>query len=274
MSEIQRPALRYRGGKWRIASWIIRHLPVHECYVEPFMGACSVLLQKPPSAFEVVNDLDGYVVAFFRCLRDRRADLEESIWLTPCSRQELRLAYEPAEDELEKARKLYMRCAIGRGSANRKSGWRFQKAWNGWGKDYPRLMKHLDHFGPIADRLMTVQIEQDDALATIRRFDGPRTVFYVDPPYMAEFRARSRDLYSTELNDEDHLRLAEVLHSIVGMALVSGYASPLYEKIYAGWRQVKKIAYGERQKQVTECLWISPAAEQALSNSQIEMPVH
>ncbi len=39
---ISRPILRYHGGKWRIAEWIIAHLPEHACYVEPFGGGARI----------------------------------------------------------------------------------------------------------------------------------------------------------------------------------------------------------------------------------------
>jgi DNA adenine methylase len=66
----KRPLLRYHGGKWRLAPWIISMMPAHRVYVEPFGGAASVLLQKPVSKVEVLNDKYSRVVNVFRVLRD------------------------------------------------------------------------------------------------------------------------------------------------------------------------------------------------------------
>ncbi|EOX5680313.1 DNA adenine methylase, partial [Yersinia enterocolitica] len=35
MSDIKHPAIRYHGGKFRLAPWVISHFPAHTHYVEP-----------------------------------------------------------------------------------------------------------------------------------------------------------------------------------------------------------------------------------------------
>lgn len=271
---LRRVALRYRGGKARDAWWIIAHLPQCECYVEPFMGAASVLLQREPADFEVLNDLDGAVVNFFRVLREQPSELMRLITLTPYSRQEYRLCRDSCPDNpLEWARRVYVWAWQGRGRAlERNGGWRFQTSWNGWNAHVLRQFRDVSHLDWIADRLTRVQIEQGEALDVIGRYDRPQTLFLCDPPYLPEVRQGSGTLYRCEMDVADHVALAEKLRGIRGMAVVCGYPHPLYDELYTrhGWRLETKASYGEAQKATVEAVWINPAAQAALAAEQAQ----
>ncbi len=259
MIALPAPALRYYGGKFRLASWIISHFPEHTTYVEPFGGAASILLQKPPSYLEIYNDLDRSVVTFFKVLRERPDDLVRVIGLTPYSRVEYQLACTDTEDELELARRTYVRCWQGFGAKQIHSGWRFQPTRSrgmpmkaDWGR-YENLFL-------IASRLREVQIEHDDALKVIERYDTSETLFYVDPPYVHKTRGQTR-CYLFEMSDEEHESLANVLRSVKGMVILSGYETDLYDKLYSGWHKTAHRTRNNRRKSILEFLWISPNAQ-------------
>jgi hypothetical protein len=89
MNAPTRPALRYHGGKWRLAPWIIGNFPPHRTYVEPYGGAASVLLRKRRCYAEVYNDLDSEIVNVFRVLRDT---VEALAQLCRCKPEDMRRA--------------------------------------------------------------------------------------------------------------------------------------------------------------------------------------
>lgn len=255
----RRPALRYFGGKWLLSDWIMSFFPPHACYVEPFMGGGSVLLRKPRSRHEVANDLDGEVVNFFRVLRDRPDDIARAVALTPFARAELDVAYEPCEDELERARRLFVRSWQGRGGPRTqwRSGWRFSRSENA---DSGYRVADVENLLAVAERLSGVQIDNGDAIKVIQRFDAPETLIYCDPPYLLDVRGSrwGSKAYKHEMTDADHVRLAEVLRACVGMVIVSGYDSPLYADLFPGW----KTAHRASRKDVgsgMETVWLSPA---------------
>jgi DNA adenine methylase len=113
-----RPLLRWHGGKWLLAPWIISHFPPHRVYVEPYGGAFSVGLRKPRVYAEIWNDLDGELVNLFRVLREPplAARLVDQVRLTPFAREEFNAAYAPSEDPLERARRLVVRSFMGHGA--------------------------------------------------------------------------------------------------------------------------------------------------------------
>lgn len=270
-----RPALRYYGGKWRIAKWIISHFPNHTCYVEPFGGAMSVLLSKPPSEIQVYNDIDRDIVTFFKVLRERPTDLVRAIQLTPFSRAELEISNQPSQDELERARRVYVWSMQGI-SGTRSSwttGWRFQRnARNG--RQNIEVWRDVLYLEQIADRLLSVNIECDDAMKVIRRYDTPDTLFYCDPPYPAHTRSKWSDNgYLNEMTDDQHTQLSELLHSIKGMAAISSYPNEMYDRLYSCWRCVKTRArvnlVNRGGKSVVECLYLSPS----LSSRSTQKPM-
>ncbi len=235
MTAPTRPALRYYGGKWRLGPWIISHFPPHRCYVEPYAGAASVLLQKPRSYAEVYNDLDGEIVNLFRVLRDpaQARELERLLRLTPYARVEFEQSYQAAGDPIEQARRSIARSYMGFGSASLETtvtGFRDNAKRSGTipAHDWARFPAQLEHF---CNRLAGVVIESRDALEVIQRQDDRTTLFYVDPPYPHITRGRVRvHRYRVEMSDEQHRQLAAALHQVKGIVVLSGYDCELYRQ--------------------------------------------
>lgn len=256
-----RPALSYYAGKWRLAPWIISHFPAHTCFVEPYGGAMSVLLRKSPSQLEVYNDLDQSVVNFFKVLRERPNELIQAIELTPDSRSEQLLSFCSGDDPLEPARRFDLLSwqTIGGSGAQRRSGWRYQRESKNRGSTVVGEWNRVDSLWSLVQRLKHVQIEQDEAISVIERFDAPRTLVYADPPYLWSTRT-SQQRYQHELDEVGHRQLAEVLHGIGSMVIVSGYPSQLYQTLYRDWKRVERSSLCQGGRKATECLWISPRA--------------
>ena len=268
---VSRPALRYHGSKWLLAPWIIGNLPGHECYVEPYGGAAGVLLRKPRSWHEVYNDRDSEVVNFFRVLREDTEELIRQIELTPFAKAEWELAYEeaPAGDLVERARRFYVRSFqnIAGPTARWQGGWRRQKVitkQDGAKRMTPaaRALMRVRHLWEVANRFRGVQVECDEALAVMERYDSEHTLFYLDPPYVASTRGRWKNkAYGHEMTDEDHEELAGVVGDVRGMVVISGYRCALYDELYGDWKRLDKVARVNGEGSRVESLWLSPKAE-------------
>jgi DNA adenine methylase len=269
-SKVRNPALRYYGGKFRLAPWIISHFPAHVTFVEPFGGAAGVLLRKEPSVIEVYNDLDSEVFNFFQVVRERRGDLVKALWWTPYSKQEHELSFETdIECPLERARRFFVRAwqSFG-GPSTEGTGWKRQKTL--WINN-PRInqreewMVAIRNLVRVGERFRKVQLERDDALKVIQFFDTPATLFYCDPPYPGEVRSRQhRRAYAHEFTAFDHVNLANSLQQIKGMAIVSTYPNAHYAELFAGWKCVSKQAVTTSHSASTEVLYISPRAASEL----------
>lgn len=263
---IERPVLQWHGGKWLLAKWIISHFPEHHSYVEPFGGAASVLLQKTRCHTEVYNDLDDEVVNLFQVLRHPGLghQLARQIELTPFSRKEFKEAYERTLDPIERARRLIIRSFMGHGSAGhslRKTGFRSNamKAGTSPAQDWQNYPEQLLH---IVQRIRGVTIEHMDAIALMKKHDGPTTLFYVDPPYLPSTRDAGTD-YRVEMTIDQHKELLAVVRELEGMVVMSGYMSEIYETNLTGWKTSFSNSHADGGRDRLECIWINPACNRA-----------
>jgi len=271
MSAPFRPALRWHGGKWLLAPWIISHFPKHQVYVEPFGGAMSVLIRKPISYAEIYNDLDKTVVNFFRVLRSTRAqDLIEALRLTPFARDEFVEAYAESDDPVEQARRLVIRSFMGFGSNghNRATGFRANSNRSGTTPAHD-WVNYPDSLALLVKRLQGVTIENKDAKAVMAQHDAPTTLHYVDPPYVFETRADLSKDYAIELTDDDHAELLTFLRGLRGMVVLSGYPSALYDEALPDWQRVERKALADGASPRTEVLWINPAAASRVTSGPL-----
>lgn len=278
------PLMRYHGGKFRLAPWIIAHFPpmsAFDVYVEPYGGAAGVLLQKPRSYAEVYNDLDGDVVNLFEVLRsaEQRQCLIEQITLTPYARGEFEQAFEAIEDPVESARRMLIRAYMGFGSAGAtkgNTGFRIdtQRSYSIAPHHWARLPGVI---GDVAERLTGVLIENRDALEVLIQHDSPRTLHYVDPPYLHATRvmASHRRYYRHEMNEPQHAALLTLVKQLKGFVLLSAYASEQYAEALSGWTTVRttsRISAGRGTATRHEHLWLNPRAAEWTGQMELAFP--
>jgi DNA adenine methylase len=268
-----KPLMRYYGGKWNLAPWVISYFPEHRVYVEPYGGAASVLMQKEPAFSEVYNDMDDDIVNLFSVLRDRSnaEELKRQLRLTPYARIEFEQAYEESDESIERSRRTLIRSWMGHSTvgAHRKTGFRTNVKYvrrSTPAGDWKRLVDYLDL---VIERLRDVNIENRPAIDVIEGHDYEDALFYIDPPY--PHAVRNDKVYRHEMEDVDHRVLAECLHEVQGMCVISGYDCDLYDELYSRWHRVERDAYADGAQKRVEVLWISPNAKLALDRSRLPL---
>jgi len=186
---VLRSPLRWVGGKYRVRDKIIAKFPPHSCYVELFSGAAWVLFGKPPetSKSEVLNDLDGELINFWRVVKHRSAEFTEAAsWL---------LASRELFDEWKPLPGVsVLRLAYGAKRVRNHFGMRRDER--------PAIYWPLvrEEVGKIVGRRLAWE-------KCLQTYDGSETFFYVDPPY----RCDRPNPYRHDFSDEDHARLADLL---------------------------------------------------------------
>ncbi|WP_135304101.1 DNA adenine methylase [Haloarcula amylovorans] len=175
----------FPGGKSRLVSWILDHVPEHRCFVEAFGGAAGVLANKnlDTSKVEIYNDLDEDLVHFFEVLREKPGELVEWLSAVPYSRS------------------VYNNWAESyyRGYTVERADQFFYLRYTQWGSKYHSqsgfgtskvssravsFSNKLDRLREFADRFDDVVIENLYWRDLTEKYGDAETVFYFDPPYV------------------------------------------------------------------------------------------
>jgi DNA adenine methylase len=242
-----RPLLSYYGGKQRLAQRIVDWLPPHTVYVEPFCGGSAVFFAKGTPAItnrdhyrEVLNDHDQRIMAVYQACQHRttREALIERLTYTPHSRaayQESR-AIQRAWDDYDPVSQAWSIVVdlqqsfsgqLGGGLGTSVYGRNHAASWANWRDALPAMM----------ERLREVHLECDDAMAVIKRWDSPQTIFYCDPPYIGADQGHYKGYTMNHFK-----ALVDVLDTCQGSFVLSGYAACLPD-IPAAWEVQTIDAY-------------------------------
>lgn len=269
-----RPPFKIHGGKSYLAKWIVSHFPAgyeKMTYIEAYVGAGSVFLNKNRSVEEGINDLNEGVVDIFRALRDeprlfiarlKKIHYSEETFNT-CLYNEQKL-----DDYLDRAVFEFILRRMSRGGLKKHFSWS-KRLRGGQPGDVNAWETILEELPSIAEEVKNVYIMNEKAIKVIGLFNHPNTLLYLDPPYLPETRV-SKDIYEHEMSTDDHIELSEVLNTFKGKAILSGYPSKLYRRLYDSvrilnkpkWRCEKRLvanhaSQSKTKEQKTEMLWLN-----------------
>jgi DNA adenine methylase len=278
------PPLKWHGGKHYLARHIVDLMCPHLHYVEPYFGGGQVLFARDPAdprllwpkrtsdgrvpdgVSEVINDLCGDLMNFYAVLKDPDGfdRLRHRLELTLCSEAEWEAARdllaETAGDPVARAAAFFTFCRLSRSGMMKTFTSTVRTRLRGGRNDAVNAWWNaVDGLEAVHRRLKDVFILNRPALDVIRSEDGPATLFYCDPPYLQETRT-AKDVYRFEETEAGHRELLDLLRSVKGKVMLSGYPSALYDEKLADWNRHEfdlpnNAAGGKTKGRESEVVW-------------------
>jgi DNA adenine methylase len=226
--------ISYIGGKNRMAKWIGSYIPNDiETYVEVFGGAFWVYVngevhKKPILKNVIYNDFNRYMTNLFACCRNPQEFLKS---MEEIVAQDSDLFYQYKKDVFENKnikdieipdydygmKYAYIVTQIFSG-LNPEKG-KFIDLKGKYSSKFDAFRRRLKNPAVIEKLKKITNVENMDCEEVIKKYDSPKTYFYVDPPYW-----KTENYYSLHNFDtDDHKRLADVLTNIEGRFSLSYY---------------------------------------------------
>lgn len=175
-----KPVLPWPGGKRRLLKQLLPLVPDSaRCYCEVFAGSAALLLAKPRHPVEVVNDMNRDLVALMRNAHFHLpALLEEMHWFI-ASRTDLHdFRAQPGLTEIQRAARFLLRQKVSFGAGGTSFG---VSRTMSKGFDRDAVGNALE---AVRKRLNKVVVENLPYERCLANYDGPDTVFFMDPPYV------------------------------------------------------------------------------------------
>ena len=236
--------LNWIGGKSNSCKKIVELMPEHFCYVEAFCGACWILLEKPISKSECINDVNGELINLWRVIQKQPNEFKEREKYEMYSRELFDEYYidfyngtHSKMTNLERSFRFF--CMIKEAYASK-----FGNVW-GYGQSRNQANAFFNEFKLIdivAERLKHVQIENRDFQKVIDGFDSETTLFVFDPPYIKAdvdtqyFKALGANNI-IGFNLSDHQRLYKAITNLKGKFILTIDNDPFIRERYCDGEQ-------------------------------------
>lgn len=226
--------ISYYGGKQNLAATILKLIPEHTMYCEPFIGGAAIFFAKEKSSIEIINDTNKEMINFYKVVQQDYVSLEKEVQISLHARdlhRKARVIYDNPDmfSDLKRAWAVWVLANQSFASGLDKD-WGYDKAKNTTSK---KVMNKRNSFTlDYAIRLQDVQLECTDALRIIASRDSEKAFFYCDPPYHNS-NCGHYDGYSLQ----DFENLLKLLSELKGKFLLSSYPSPILKEFTAkyGW---------------------------------------
>jgi DNA adenine methylase len=232
--------ITYYGGKQTMLKYLLDLIPQHRLYCEPFFGGGALFFAKPKAEVEVINDVNGEVINFFKVLKTKFSELQKEVQSTLHSRELYKKALEiyrhpKKHSDVQRAWALWT--TTNQGFAGMIGSWGFGKTNS---KEKAVAQKRDDFINAYEHRLRTVQVENNDALKVIARCNEKDAFLYCDPPYIGSDQG-----HYSGYTEAQYRALLNVLAKYKGKFLLSSYPSKIlnqYIRKY-GWKTKKVEKY-------------------------------
>lgn len=247
--------ITYYGGKQGMLKHIRPLIPMHDLYCEPFAGGAAVFFDKEPAKVNVINDLNGELINFYKTIITDFDELRTEVSKTLHSRNQHQHAWYIYNNpdyfsNVQRAWAVFilsklgfsgqLSCSFGFDKSESRSARKMRCAKDIFTDELKNLLEHST-------------IECDDALAVIIRYDCPQAWHFIDPPYVGSNMGH----YSGMFNEQNLVELLDLCAVLKGKFMLTMYPHTTIQK-YAdkyGWfihkvdRQVSACKTEARRRQ-------------------------